>query len=152
MSHSCFCTSDSHLKCLFHLKYSSETWSHLAASLSPVRPGYTTRFAFKEGPDCVSATGSQSGGARLTGVHSALGIATELHLCTDETISPDKACRSNVHPPCICLRHEPFMSAHSLYWVPRLHFWVVQSKSVCEKTKQKSHPPPTSNLSAIGRH
>lgn len=48
MSHSCFCTSDSHLKSLFHLKYSSETWSHSAAALCPVQPGYTTRFAFKE--------------------------------------------------------------------------------------------------------
>lgn len=49
MSLSCFCTSDSCLKSLFHLKYSSERWSYLAASLSPVQPGYTTRFAFKEG-------------------------------------------------------------------------------------------------------
>lgn len=80
MSHSCFCINNSCLKSLFHLKYSSERRNYLAASLSLVQPGYTTRFAFKEGLTMCPTPAVGLAGLRLTGVHYALGIAPELHL------------------------------------------------------------------------
>lgn len=83
---------------------------------------------------------SDTGRARLTGVHSALGIAPELHLCTDETISPDQACPSNYHPPRICPGHEPFHVSPLAVQSPQIKFLTERgAELMCEKNKTKQN-------------
>lgn len=138
MSLSCFCTSDSCLKSLFHLKYSSEGWSYLAASLSPVQPGYTTRFAFKEG---LTACPTPAVRLAVRGWLECTPLWELLRSCIwwwdnfPRPLSPPPA-PSFLPAHNMNLFHVDHLPARSLYRVLRLHFWPRGVQGDCVRKKQ----------------